>query len=251
VEPVAEANADKPEQPTASSSASGGSVSASADSSGDLLKDVDSSDFVLIQPTTASAPPARASTEQNPPEKVAAATAEAAATATTTSESTTSPARVVTAEATTEVTEVLAAAPEAPQEVSIQMSSFSGLEWKFFLCSNFVRTKCVWELNIGSKNQMQGRLRTMGQPSYPNTMLGSSAGQGSCTLVSDKADSGWKNIFGILIFAVNCKQCHHLHFIASFCPRLSVYIAVWTREVVEENYWSIALGSEQGWKENS
>jgi hypothetical protein len=151
VEPVAEANADQPEQPTASSSAFGsgsGSVSGSDDSSGNLLKDVDSSDFVLLQSTTASAPLA-ASTEQNPPELIPAekvaviATAEVAATATTTTESTALPARVVTAEATTEVTEVLAAAPEAPQEVSIQMFNFSGL-------SNFSSTECAWTLNMGN-----------------------------------------------------------------------------------------------------
>ncbi len=163
MEPVAEANADKPEQPTASSSGSGsGSVSASVDSSGDLLKDVDSSDFVLIQPTTtASALPARASTEQNPPEriaaeKVAAATTEVAATATTTSESTTLPARVITAEATTEVTEVLAAAPEASQEVSIHKSSrLKILSVQYF---------CLDGMRLGTsfgKNQKQGRLRTI------------------------------------------------------------------------------------------
>jgi hypothetical protein len=133
VEPVPETNADQPEQPTSSSSSSA-SASGSVDSSGDLLKDVDSSDFVLLHPTTtASALPA-ASTEQNPPERIVAekvaviATTEVAATATATTESTALPARVVNAEATTEVTEVLAAAPEAPQEVSIQMLSFSGLQ---------------------------------------------------------------------------------------------------------------------------
>jgi hypothetical protein len=201
VEPVAEASADQSEQLEPSSSASGsgsgsGSVSSSVDSSGDLLKDVDSSDFVLLQSTTASAPPARASTEQNPPEKVAAATTEVAATATTTTESTALPARVVTAEATKEVTEVLAAAPEASQEVSIQMSSRLKILSVQYFCLDGMRLGIV-----GSKNQMQGRLRTMGQPSYPNTMLDSLAGQVNCTMYIGirNADSAWKNIIGISI----------------------------------------------------